>query len=116
MNKREKGKEYEEKAVLFLEGNGYKVIEKNFRCNFGEIDVIADDSECVCFIEVKYRQGIEYGFPGEAVNLKKQKTIFKTAQVFLKKNKYDFDKNYRFDVVLILGNKIELIKNAFGGL
>ena len=116
MNKREKGKEYEDKAAVFLEQNGYKIIERNFMVKSGEIDIIAEDGDTVCFVEVKYRKNLEFGFPGEAINLNKQKIIIKTSQLFIKKNKYNFDKNYRFDVVLILGNKIELVKNAFGGL
>ena len=58
MNKRALGKKYEEKACQYLESQGMKIVEKNFRCRQGEIDLIGFHGEYLAFVEVKYRAGI----------------------------------------------------------
>jgi putative endonuclease len=84
--------------------------------SFGEIDIIAKDGNTLSFIEVKYRSNSRYGYPGEALTQKKQNTIKRVAGIYLSKNKpVDFC-TYRFDVVVILGKEVSLIKNAFGGI
>lgn len=116
MNKRKLGSDYEEIAIEYLESIGYKVIEKNFRCKIGEIDIIAKDGDYICFIEVKYRKNTNFGFPDEAISKNKRHTIFKVAKFFLNFHRYPEHTSARFDTVLILGSEIKLIKNAFGGL
>ena len=106
MNKRVVGDIREHIAVDYLEKNGFTILEKNFRCRIGEIDIIAREEKYLVFIEVKYRKDSKYGYPLEAVNKSKQNTIYKMS----------FDTPIRFDVVSILGDKIELIKNAYGGI
>ncbi|MBU3214107.1 YraN family protein [Clostridium estertheticum] len=94
----------EEIAETFLKNLGYKVIDKNFSCKCGEIDIIAKHKDYICFIEVKTRYGINFGIPAESVTLYKQHKIYKTAQVYiLKKN--IIDRNFRFDVIEVLLNK-----------
>ncbi|MCB2355455.1 YraN family protein [Clostridium estertheticum] len=94
----------EEIAETFLKNLGYKVIDKNFSCKCGEIDIIAIHKDYICFIEVKTRYGINFGIPAESVTLYKQHKIYKTAQVYiLKKN--IIDRNFRFDVIEVLLNK-----------
>lgn len=94
----------EEIAETFLKKLGYKVIDKNFRCKCGEIDIIAIHKDYICFIEVKTRYGINFGIPAESVTTYKQHKIYKTAQVYiLKKN--IIDRNFRFDVIEVLLNK-----------
>jgi putative endonuclease len=116
INKREIGSWGEKLAVDYLVQCGYKIIEKNFRCKIGEIDIIARDKEYIVFVEVKYRKDISHGYPREAVNFYKQRTISKVALFYLKKNRL-FDHSCRFDVLEILGQntnlQITLIKNAF---
>lgn len=108
----------ENAAVQYLESQGYNIIEKNFRCKLGEIDIIAADNDVIAFIEVKTRSSEMFGQPGEAVNYYKQRKIVKTALVFIN-NKKLFDWMCRFDVVEIIaddfGNiiNINLVKNAF---
>ncbi|MBU3159264.1 YraN family protein [Clostridium frigoris] len=93
----------EEIAETFLKNLGYKVIDKNFRCKCGEIDLIAIHKDYICFIEVKTRYGIKFGIPAESVTTYKQHKIYKTAQVYiLKKNIIDW--NFRFDVIEVLLN------------
>jgi len=87
----------------FLKNSGYKILEKNFKCKCGEIDLIALKSGYICFIEVKTRYDTKYGIPAESVVFSKQKKIYKTAQVYiLRKNITDF--NFRFDVMEVILN------------
>lgn len=117
INKRKLGAEYEELAVNYLLNRGYVILERNYRCKFGEIDIIARQKTgndiFLIFIEVKYRKNLRKGNPFEAVNIQKQRIIKKVAEYYLLTKGYSFSENIRFDVVGITGNKIELIQNAF---
>lgn len=87
----------------YLKNLGYRILDKNFRCKCGEIDLIAINKGYICFVEVKTRYGINYGTPAESVTSSKQKKIYKTAQVYiLMKNIIDY--NFRFDVIEVLLN------------
>ena len=67
-----------------LTKNGYKILDRNFQCNLGEIDIIAlDKNKEIVFIEVKTRNSILYGYPAEAITNKKLKHIYYTAQYYL---------------------------------
>ncbi|GMQ64756.1 YraN family protein [Vallitalea maricola] len=111
-NNRAIGSKGEEIAAKFLEKQGYKIIDRNYRCRFGEIDIIGMDSDYLTFIEVKYRRNINTGYPIEAVGYYKQKRIIKTAMYYTKvKRLYNAD--IRFDVVEIVNNKIRVVKDAF---
>lgn len=105
-------------AQKYLEINGYNIIEKNFYCRIGEIDIIGEDCGCICFIEVKTRYNDLYGLPCDSITKHKMHKLYKTAQVYILKNKL-FKKNFRFDIVEIIINPnndkyhINLIKNAF---
>ena len=113
MNKRKIGKFYEDKAIEFLENNNYKIIDRNFFTNIGEIDIIAKNDDYLVFIEVKFRSSNEYGLGYEAVNKHKQNIIMKVAQIYLYKNKISFDSKIRFDVLSIDKNNMVIFKNAF---
>lgn len=112
-NKRKVGSEYEKKAVMYLLSNGYEIIEQNFFCRYGEIDIIARNEGYLVFVEVKYRKNDRFGMPQESVSLPKQKKIIGCARYYCYKNKTESDCPIRFDVVAILGNDVQLIKNAF---
>lgn len=73
MNKRETGSRYEDAAAAFLQSKGLRLLEKNFRCRKGEIDLILMDGACLVFTEVKYRSGPGCGSPLEAIDGRKQK-------------------------------------------
>ncbi len=83
----ETGKIGEEEAVKFLKKNKYKIIERNFRTKFGEIDIIAKKGNKVVFIEVKTRKTISFGYPEEAVDERKLNKIKKVALYYIQKNK-----------------------------
>ena len=87
----------------FLVNLGYKILERNFRCKCGEIDLIALHNGYVCFIEVKTRYGTKYGVPAESVTYSKQKKIYKTAQIYISQKKI-IDINFRFDVIEVTLN------------
>lgn len=110
------GQEGEKIAADFLKKNGYRIIEVNFRCAIGEIDIIAREKEFLVFIEVKTRKSRELGFPEQAVGIKKQKKMSQLALWYLQKNNINNTAS-RFDVLAIImfpaGNEIKLIKNAF---
>ncbi len=113
---REKGIEGEDEACRFLKKKGYRIIDRNFRTRFGEIDIIAKEREFTVFVEVKLRNSSFYGLPEESVDFRKQKKIIKSAEFYLQKNGLS-DTDCRFDVVSICGmennRKIKLIRNAF---
>ncbi len=110
------GKAGEESAIVFLKDNGYKILARNYKSKFGEIDIIAKDKDTVCFIEVKTRRTGRFGAPQEAVLKSKQRKISRVAVNFLKENKL-LDERARFDVVSFVysdnGIKQNLIRNAF---
>ncbi|HHT50401.1 MAG TPA: YraN family protein [Eubacteriaceae bacterium] len=110
------GKVGEQEAVKFLKKKNYKIIDQNFSCKIGEIDIIAYQKDTIVFVEVKTRKNNLFGTPGQAVNKSKQKKIIKTALYYLQlKNKYH--ENIRFDIVEVWFDKgikdINIIPNAF---
>lgn len=107
------GKRYEKEAAAFLEKQGYRILEKNYRCRKGEIDLIAANKGYLCFVEVKYRSSGEFGGSLGAVDLKKQRRISGAALYYLMEKGYDSETSCRFDVVGIRTEGVELIKNAF---
>ncbi len=77
------GKLGEDLACKYLQGRGYKILERNFEAKQGEIDIIALDKSEVVFIEVKTRSNVLYGKPAEAVNEIKQKHLVKTIEYYI---------------------------------
>ena len=110
----QKGKFYEEKAVEFLILNGYRILERNFRSRFGEIDIIAKKSDYVSFIEVKAGTQKSFFLPREAVDGRKQSKIKKTALFYIARHQNCY---YRFDVLEIVygvnWRQYEFITDAF---
>lgn len=113
MNKRQLGGLYERQAEAYLCSLGYEIVERNFRCRQGEIDLIGREGAYLCFIEVKYRQNSCLGDPLEAVDFRKQRKMILTAQVYLTAHPRDQSGSCRFDVVGIMPGQIRLIRNAF---
>ena len=100
-------------AVSYLQEHGYQVLERNFRCKLGEVDVIALCGEVLVFVEVKYRASATYGHPYMAVDKKKQVRISNVASYYIYSHRQYANYNCRFDVVSITGDEIALYKNAF---
>ena len=111
-NKRKIGEKYERRAGVYLAEQGYELLEYNFRCRMGEIDIIARDKGCLVFCEVKYRSGDGSGHPAEAVDFKKQKAISRCALYYLSSHGL-IDLACRFDVVSFEGDTVTLYQNAF---
>lgn len=99
-------------AVNFLKKQGYKIVQTNFKCRVGEIDVVATKDGVLCFIEVKRRSTLAYGRPIEAVDWHKQNQIRKTAEFYLMLKHKDYA-DIRFDVVEILDDQCTLSIDAF---
>lgn len=112
-NNRQKGFEEEALAAKYLQSCGYRIIDRNFYCSSGEIDIIAVEDEYMCFVEVKFRSSSRDGYPTEAVDIRKMKRIINASRVYLYMKGKDEFTPCRYDVVSILGNKCELIRNAF---
>ncbi len=95
-------------AAKYLKAKGYQIVERNFACKGGEIDLIARRKGCLVFAEVKTRQSDRYGTPAEAVGYTKQKKIISVAQYYLLT--YDEDSDIRFDVIEVYASR-----SCFGG-
>jgi len=111
------GKRGEEIAVEYLMKAGYRIMDRNYRCLFGEIDIVARDQDNIVFVEVKSRKSEEFGDPQLSVGLNKQKKISKISLNYIKE-KHLHQCNARFDVVAIKmlpqgKEEVELIQNAF---
>ena len=112
----ELGRRGEQQAVNYLKKNGYNIISTNYRTKAGQIDIIAEDKDTICFVEVKTRRTAGFGQPCEAVEVSKQHKMSNAALMFLKQNRL-MSSPARFDVISISypeeQPKVELIKNAF---
>jgi putative endonuclease len=110
------GKAGEEAALEYLRQQGYRILERNYRCRFGEIDLIARDGGTLAFIEVKTRRSKRFGPAVASVTVEKQRHLIKAAQIYLTQTGQSHVL-CRFDVVAIdidpLKPRIELIKDAF---
>lgn len=100
------GKEAEEKASLFLQSLGYKILTCNFHSKFGEIDIIASRKNIIHFCEVKFSQNYD---PLWRITPSKMSKIIKTINYFLLTNHIDMD--YQIDAIIVTPNGIEIIKN-----
>ncbi|NLK45428.1 MAG: YraN family protein [Treponema sp.] len=110
------GNNGEERASIFLENAGYKVLERNYRSRYGEIDIIVCKNETVVFVEVKTWPRSDFFSLAQAVDYRKQKRIIKTAKCFLAEHRQYKECYVRFDLIAldISGHdKIFHIENAF---
>lgn len=111
------GQRAETLATQFLKNKGFSFIEANYRCQFGEIDIIMQDQDDIVFIEVRSRSRVDYGTAVESINKTKIKKLILTATHFLQKKKLLYRVHSRFDIVAIhyqaLDLQLEWIKNAF---
>lgn len=95
----ELGDRGERMAEEYLKKKGYRIIERNFRGRYGEVDIIARQGETVVFVEVKTRSGKQFGTPKEAVDPRKAKRIIKASQEYLQSEGSVEDTSMRFDVI-----------------
>jgi putative endonuclease len=101
----------ETKACEHLQANGLKLIERNFNCCLGEIDIIMQDGDEIVFVEVRHNKHIAHAI--ESIDHYKQSKIIKAATFFLQKKQWYDKVHCRFDVVAVTDNDLEWIKDAF---
>ncbi len=110
------GTEGENLAAAFLTKKGYRLLERNYRTSFGEIDMIAQEAETLVFVEVKARSTRGFGLPYEAVDRRKQGKMSRVALAYLSWKRIE-NCPCRFDVVSIINDaghiEITLFRNAF---
>lgn len=99
----------------YLRERGYELLASQFRCRFGEIDLIAQRGDVLCFVEVKLRGSKSYGLPRDYVTAAKQRRLRTAASFYLAR--HDPDVNARFDVAEIYDDekppRLEYIEDAF---
>ena len=113
MNNRRVGAQKEEEVCAHLLSEGVHILERNFRCRQGEIDVIGYDGGYLVFFEVKYRRTPNKGNAAQAVGTAKQRKICRVADYYRCLHRYGEDTWVRYDVVAIQGGQIRWIRNAF---
>ncbi len=113
MNTHETGEKGEDYACKFLAENGVEILERNFRCRMGEIDIIGKSDGYLIFFEVKYRKTSGKGTAGEAVGIAKQTKICRVSDYYRMKQGLGDNVAVRFDVVTIDGGEIQWMQNAF---
>ncbi|MCX6002266.1 MAG: YraN family protein [Chloroflexi bacterium] len=118
MSKQESGRLGEQLACAALKKKGYKIIETNYRCRQGEIDIIALHKDCLVFIAVRSKAGNSFGSPEESVTTQKKQRLISTAMDYLS-NHQDLPENWRIDFVAVeldplatKATRIEIIENA----
>ncbi len=116
MRSRDLGREGEIAAQEFLKRRGYRILATNYRCRFGEIDIVSERDGTVVFVEVKARSSDRFGLPAEAVTRSKQVRLYRLAQEFLLRHNLE-NVPVRFDVLSLTrtgGNmEIEHLEGAF---
>ncbi len=113
MNTRKTGEKWEAAAADYLEGQGVKITERNYRSRQGEIDLIGFHQGYVVFVEVKYRSTAEKGYASAAVNYRKQRQICRVADYYRYTHGLGDNVGVRYDVVAIQGGDFQWIQNAF---
>ena len=118
--RRELGRRGEEAAAVFLQKLGQRILARNWRCRFGEVDLITLDGEVVVFCEVKTRKSVRAGQPSEAITLKKQRKYSQLAALWLSQTDTGAGEGRpaRFDAITVLVTgehqaQLTLIKGAF---
>ena len=114
MGNKSKGAAGENLAAEYLKSKGYRILNRNYRTDVGEIDLIVTDESTLIFVEVKSRFSTDYGYPSEAVTYRKRNTINQVASQYIKKFRL-FDVPVRFDVVEVYWytRSVNHIENAF---
>jgi len=116
--RKDKGKAAEEAAASYLQQQGWRIIERNWSCRSGELDMIAEQGEILLFVEVRSRSGLGYGMPAESIDARKIQQVRRTAEVYLHRFGIS-DRPIRFDAVAVmLGRDLEIrslehIEDAF---
>lgn len=117
-NRKDKGRAAEEAAASYMEQQGWLIVERNWTCRSGELDIIAEKEGILLFVEVRSRSGTGYGLPAESIDGRKIQQVRRTAEVYLHRFGIS-DRQIRFDAVAVmLGRNLEIrslehIEDAF---
>ena len=115
--RKQTGRQGEEIAAAFLSGKGYRILERNWRCSGGELDLIAADRETLVFVEVRSRSGSRFGLAEESITPAKQARLIDLAQTYLQA-RAEPTPRWRIDVIAVqMGRglpQINHIENAVG--
>lgn len=107
----------EELAARRLESEGYRIVARNYRCSAGEVDLVAQDGDCLVFVEVRTRRGEAWGTPEESVTKKKQARLVAVAESYLAEQEA-WDVDWRIDVVAVVVSargsvrRFDIVRNA----
>lgn len=114
-DRQKRGAAGEQLAAEYLRKRGVQEIRRNYRCRYGEIDLIAQDGQTLVFVEVRYRGSVRYGRPEETIGIQKQRRITAAAALYLAQHGHS--QSARFDVVAITDTPgqrtIDWIRDAF---
>jgi putative endonuclease len=111
----DKGGAAERVAADYLGRHGYRIIETNYRISVGEIDIVAEEGQTLCFVEVRSRRSDRYGHPIETINRAKQRRLARAAAHYLRRRRQEH-RQVRFDVVGIVFSPrldVTLVRGAF---
>jgi putative endonuclease len=111
-NKVQRGASAEADAARLLVGAGYRIVERNFRCKAGELDIVARDGDVLVFVEVRSRADDEHGSAVEMIRRSKQRRVARVAAYYLATVEPVFEE-CRFDIVAITAGEAVLIQDAF---
>jgi putative endonuclease len=108
----DQGQQAEARAAVYLEGKGLRIIARNWRCRFGEIDLVAKDGKLLVFVEVRSRSSRSHGGAAESISIAKRRKLTAAASLYL--TRAGADTPCRFDALLIEAEgNIEWIRDAF---
>jgi len=108
----QQGASAEVDAAQLLVDAGYRIVERNYRCKAGELDIVARDGDVLVFVEVRSRSDDEHGTAPEMIQRTKQRRVIRVARCYLEAVAPDFDE-CRFDIVAITADESILLKDAF---
>jgi putative endonuclease len=117
MKRKELGDIGEKLARNFIKKKGYKILDTNYRCREGEIDIIARKRDCLVFIEVRTKASIGFGSPEESVTFAKKEKLISSALTYMSEHR-DLPESWRIDFIAVeldrdgKATRIELIENA----
>ena len=111
------GEEAEQLARQQLESRGMKVVDRNFRCPMGELDLVMMDGEVLVFVEVRYRRNDRFGGAAASIDSAKQRKLNRAAEFYLQQNQSLAFRECRFDVMAVSGTggkyQFDWISDAF---
>lgn len=102
-------------ACSFLEARGMRIVERNFQVRGGEVDIVAREGDILVFVEVRFREGEEFGAPEETVGLAKRRRVVSTAREYISRIPRDSWREARFDVVAVVGTGPDTLIRHYPG-